>query len=80
MILDKIKYEPGGVEVAYEDFKLTHQAIVDSDRWIICGFGSIDTLWPRLDTADTLVFVDLPIYLHLSPRQTNPPSKFWCKR
>jgi adenylate kinase family enzyme len=24
----------------------------------------METLWPRLDAADSLVFVDLPLYLH----------------
>lgn len=63
-VLDKIKYEAGGVEVPEEDYKRIHQEIVNSDQWIIDGFGSMDTLWPRFDEADCLVFVDLPIYTH----------------
>lgn len=63
-VLDKIQYQPGGVKVAYEDYKRIHQEILDSDQWVIDGFGCLETLWPRLDAADTLVFVDLPISLH----------------
>lgn len=63
-ILDKIKYRSGGAEVPDEEYKRAHQEILLSDRWIIDGFGSMETLWPRLDEADSLVFVDLPIYLH----------------
>lgn len=63
-ILDKIQYQPGGTPVSPEDYQRAHQQILATDRWIIDGFGSIDTLWPRLDAADTLVYVDLPLYVH----------------
>jgi adenylate kinase family enzyme len=63
-ILDKIKYQPGGIEVSDEDYKQIHREILATDQWIIDGFGCIETLWPRLDEADSLVFIDLPIYVH----------------
>jgi len=63
-ILDKIQYQAGGTEVSSEDYKRAHQQILDADRWIIDGFGCMETLWLRLDEADTLVFVDLPLYVH----------------
>ena len=47
-----------------EDYKRTHQKILTSEKWIIDGFGCMETLWLRLDAADSLVFVDLPLYLH----------------
>jgi adenylate kinase family enzyme len=62
--LDKLQYQPGGIEVPHEDYLRSHQLILDQDRWIIDGFGSIDTLWEKLNAADTLVFVDLPLYVH----------------
>jgi len=63
-ILDKIQYLPGGSEVPQEEYKRTHQEILDTDRWIIDGFGCMETLWLRLERADTLVFVDLPLFVH----------------
>ncbi|WP_341730427.1 isopentenyl transferase family protein [Microcoleus sp. EPA2] len=63
-ILDKIQYQSGGAEVPYEEFKRNHDRILATDRWIIEGFGSMETLWPRLNEADSLVFVDLPLYVH----------------
>ena len=63
-ILDKVKYQPGGIEVSEEVYKQTYQKILLSDRWIIDGFGSMETLWSRLDEADSLVFIDLPLPLH----------------
>jgi adenylate kinase family enzyme len=63
-VLDKIKYQSDGTEIPDEDYKRVHQQILATDRWIIDGFGCIETLWLRLDEADTLVFVDLPLYVH----------------
>jgi adenylate kinase family enzyme len=63
-ILDKIQYQPGGIEVPPEEYQRLHQQILATEQWIIDGFGSLETLWPRLDAADTLVYVDLPLYIH----------------
>lgn len=63
-VLDKIKYQPGGAEVSQEEYQRLHQEILANDRWIIDGFGCMETLWRRLDEADTLVYVDLPLYVH----------------
>lgn len=63
-VLDKIQYQPGGIEVSYEDYTQAHQKILSTDRWIIDGFGCMKTLWLRLDEADSLVFVDLPLSVH----------------
>jgi len=63
-ILDKIQYLPGGAEVPQEEYKRTHQEILETERWIIDGFGCQETLWLRLERADTLVFVDLPLFVH----------------
>jgi adenylate kinase family enzyme len=63
-VLDKLQYQPGGAEVSHEEYLRSHQLILEQDRWIIDGFGSIDTFWVRLAAADTLVFVDLPLYIH----------------
>jgi adenylate kinase family enzyme len=62
--LDKIKFQPGGAAVSAEDYQRSHAQILATDRWIIDGFGCMETLWPRLDAADSLVFVDLPLYVH----------------
>jgi adenylate kinase family enzyme len=63
-ILDKIKFQAGGAEVPEQDYKRAHQQILDSDRWIIDGFGSMETVWLQFNEADSLVFVDLPLYVH----------------
>lgn len=63
-ILDKIQYQSGGAEVTHEEYQHTHEQILATDRWIIDGFGCMETLWPRLNEADSLVYVDLPLYVH----------------
>jgi adenylate kinase family enzyme len=64
-ILDKIKYRSSkGIEVPQEEYKHIHEEILATDQWIIDGFGCMETLWLRLDTAESLVFVDLPLYVH----------------
>jgi adenylate kinase family enzyme len=63
-VLDKIKYQPGGIEVSQEDYQRTHEHILATDRWIIDGLGCMETLWLQLDEADSLVYVDLPLYVH----------------
>lgn len=62
--LDSLQYQPGGSEVPHEEFKAAHDALLQQDQWIVDGFGSIDTLWNRLATADTLVYLDMPVLLH----------------
>ncbi|MEL6491679.1 MAG: adenylate kinase, partial [Cyanobacteria bacterium J06621_3] len=46
--LDSLQYQPGGEEVPHAEFKAAHDALLQQDRWIIDGFGSMDTLWNRL--------------------------------
>ncbi len=63
-VLDKIQYQAGGAKVPEQDYKLAHDEILATDRWVIDGFGSIETLWLRLNEADTLIYIDLPLFLH----------------
>ena len=51
-------------KVPHEDYKHIHEKILATDRWIIDGFGCMETVWLRLNEADTLVFIDLPLYVH----------------
>jgi adenylate kinase family enzyme len=62
--LDRLKYQPGGDAVPHPEFKATHDALLQKDQWVIDGFGSLDTVWERLEVADTLVYLDLPVWRH----------------
>ena len=63
-ILDKIQYQTGGEEIENSDFKQVHDRIINSNEWIIDGYGCLETLWQRLDVADTLIYIDLPLSRH----------------
>ena len=62
--LDLLKYKPGGGEVPYDEYKAAHDRLLQQEQWIIDGFGSLDTVWERLDIADTLIYLDLPVLRH----------------
>ena len=64
VVLDLLQYKTGGVEVPEEEYQAIHQEILQQDKWIIDGYGSLHTVWERLEVADTLVYVDLPVLQH----------------
>ncbi len=63
-VLDKIQYKAGGIPVPYEEYRHTHKEILSKDEWVIDGFGCLETVWLRLEKADTLVYIDLPLPVH----------------
>ena len=58
--LDSILYEKNGKQVDRKTYDDAHEAILSSDRWIIDGFGPMDSFNARLDAADTLIYIELP--------------------
>ncbi len=62
--LDLLQYQPGGAKIPNQEYKAVHNRLLQQDQWIIDGFGSLDTVWERLEVADTLVYVDMPVILH----------------
>lgn len=63
-VVDEMQFRPGGEEVPREAFLATHAALLGRDAWVIDGFGGHDTIWARLEVADTLVHVDLALAQH----------------
>ena len=63
-VLDKIQYKAGGEKVEDRDYRQVHDRILNSDRWVVDGYGCLETLWERLNAADTLVYIDLPLFIH----------------
>ena len=64
VVLDLLQYKPGGGEIPYEEYKVAHDRLLQQEEWIVDGYGSLDTVWERLEVADTLIYVDLPVILH----------------
>lgn len=58
--LDSIVYKSNGERVDRKIYDRRHEEILSSDRWIIDGFGPVDSFNMRLEAADTLIYIDLP--------------------
>jgi len=63
-VVDKLQFRPGGVAVPHEEYLRAHAALVNSNEWIIDGFGGVKSVWERFEAADTLIHVDLPLAMH----------------
>jgi len=62
--LDLIEYTQNGERVSPEEYSRNHSKLINSDNWIIEGLGTIESFWQRVDAADTLIYIDLPYYVH----------------
>lgn len=62
--LDMIQYRVGGGEVPHDEYLKAHTKLMQQDAWIIEGYGSRESAWERFAAADTLVYIDLPLFKH----------------
>ncbi|HMV81173.1 MAG TPA: hypothetical protein PL048_04545 [Leptospiraceae bacterium] len=62
--LDLIEYYPDGRKKSLEEYNESHSEILKRDAWIIDGLGTLDSFWKRVDSADTLIYIDLPYWQH----------------
>src|SRR5436305_7900889 len=62
--LDLIQFKAGGGKIPHEEYLKAHADLLRRDAWIIDGFGDVSTAWERFAAADTLVYVDLPLFTH----------------
>ena len=58
-VIDMMPLQAGGEEV-----RKAHAELVQRDAWIIDGFGGVQAAWERFARADTLVYLDLPLFSH----------------
>ena len=62
--LDTIQYRRGGGKVPHEEYLKVHADLLTRDKWIIDGFGCVPSAWERFEAADTLIYIDLPLFTH----------------
>lgn len=62
--LDLIEYQENGERVALDEYAAAHEQLINFESWIIEGLGTLDSFLARVDAADTLIYVDLPYWLH----------------
>jgi hypothetical protein len=63
-VVDMMQFRPGGVKVPQQECLQAHADLLRRDEWIIDGFGSAALAWERFAAADTLIYVDLPLFTH----------------
>jgi adenylate kinase family enzyme len=62
--LDMIQFRIGGARVPHEEYLKRHGELLRSEAWIIDGYGCRESAWERFAAADTLVYIDLPLFTH----------------
>jgi adenylate kinase family enzyme len=62
--LDMIQFRAGGGTIPHEEYLKAHSELLQRDAWIIDGYGCRQSAWERFAAADTLVYVDLPLFRH----------------
>jgi len=63
-VVDMMQFAAGGSKVPHDQFLQAHANLLRRDEWIIDGFGGESTIWERFAAADTLIYVDLPLWIH----------------
>lgn len=58
--LDSMVYQKSGEPVDQAEFNEAHEVVLATERWIIDGFGPLESFNKRLESADTLIYIDLP--------------------
>ena len=62
--VDMLQYPTADAKRPHAEYLQAHAEVLAHDRWIIDGFGCVPSAWERFPRAETLVYVDLPLYLH----------------
>jgi hypothetical protein len=65
-VLDLMQFRSGGAKVPQHEFLQAHADLLRRDEWIIDGFDNVALAWERFAAADTLIYVDLPLWIHYS--------------
>ena len=63
-LLDMIHYRAGGGKFPHDEYLKLHAELLQRDAWIIDGYGCRKSAWERFASADTLVYIDLPLFTH----------------
>lgn len=62
--IDTLQFQPSWVRTAEPTLREAIEAVHTTDRWLIDGFGPWDQIEERARLADTIIFVDHPIWVH----------------
>lgn len=63
--IDKIQWKPHWVRTPAQEFQDLHNTILSNKRWLIDGYGPMQSVEDRLARCDTVIFVDHPFRVHV---------------
>jgi adenylate kinase family enzyme len=62
---DNMYWRPGWTPAPEAEFLADHDALIAQDQWLIDGYGPWASVEQRLGACDTVLFIDLPLRIHL---------------
>ncbi len=62
--VDQLQWLPGWVLAPVESVRTRIEEILRQDAWVLDGFGPWDSIEERFALADTIILVDLPLWVH----------------
>ena len=62
--VDHVQFAPGWVRVDPQVVAKICDEFAGQDKWIIDGFGPWESIMRRFTLADTIIFVDFPLWIH----------------
>lgn len=62
--IDKMQWKPNWALTPEPEYTEAHEKVLSQERWLIDGYGSWASVERRLEEADTIIFVDLPVRVH----------------
>ena len=62
--VDTMQWTATADPVPHDEYLKAHADLLRREEWIIDGFGDVTSAWERFAVADTLVYVDLPLFTH----------------
>lgn len=62
--VDTLQFQPGWARTPEVELRQALREVQESDQWLIDGFGPWDQIEERARLADTIIFVDHPIWVH----------------
>ncbi|MDA3835792.1 MAG: hypothetical protein PF495_20665 [Spirochaetales bacterium] len=63
--VDKLQWKPGWTPVPEEEVTSEIRRVMANDRWLLDGWGPWETIEERCEKADTIIFVDHSVWIHL---------------
>lgn len=62
--IDQIFWTPNWQVAPAEEYNARHDAFIAKETWLVDGGGSWESVVKRMDVADTIIFLDMPLWRH----------------